>query len=148
MAIARMKRKGKTTKKAAKGKKSSLKVVKSTKGAKKSSKMTKKRTTINVSSPMSKSQLMNCLAENSGLSRKEVVCVYDCLLDVVKGHVSGRGPEIFTLPGLLKIAVIHKPATKARKGTNPFTGEPTIFKAKPARRVVKIRPLKKLKEMV
>ena len=72
------------------------------------------------------------------------------------GVIVGAGPRllfegaagIFTLPGLLKIKVINKPATKARKGINPFTGEPAVFKAKPARRVVKVLPLKALKEMV
>ena len=62
--------------------------------------------------------------------------------------VGKRGPGLFTVPGLCKIVVQHKPATKARKGTNPFTGEETVFKAKPARNVVKIRPLKGLKDMV
>jgi nucleoid DNA-binding protein len=67
---------------------------------------------------------------------------------VITAHITSKGPGSFTLPGLLKMIIQHKPATKARKGINPFTGEPTIFKAKPARRVIKIRALKKLKEMV
>jgi len=54
---------------------------------------------------------------------------------------------VFNLPGLLKVMVVRKPATEARKGINPFTGQETIFKAKPARNVVKIRPLKGLKDM-
>ena len=57
-------------------------------------------------------------------------------------------PDLTTLPGLMKIEVKRKPATKARKGINPFTGQETMFKAKPARNVVKIRPLKKVKDMV
>ena len=67
---------------------------------------------------------------------------------LIERHVKKRAPGQFTLPGLMKIEVKRKPATKARKGINPFTGEPTIFKAKPARNVVKVRPLKKLKDMV
>ena len=59
-----------------------------------------------------------------------------------------RGPGQITLAGLMKVVAVRKPATKARKGVNPFTGEPTIFKAKPARNVVKIRPLKKVKDLV
>ena len=55
---------------------------------------------------------------------------------------------VFVVPGLAKILVIRKPATKARKGINPFTGEETMFKAKPARNVVKIRPVKAVKDMV
>jgi hypothetical protein len=62
--------------------------------------------------------------------------------------LSSRGPKTFTIHGLCKISMQHKPATKERKGTNPFTGEETVFKAKPARNVVRVRPLKKLKDMV
>ena len=62
-------------------------------------------------------------------------------------HLRKAGPGEFTVPGLMKCKVQHKPATKARKGINPFTGEEVMFKAKPARSVVKIRPLKRLKEM-
>jgi len=66
----------------------------------------------------------------------------------VSGHIKPRAAGEFTLPGLLKVKVVRKPATKARKGINPFTGEETIFKAKPARNVVKIKPLKRMKDMV
>jgi nucleoid DNA-binding protein len=55
---------------------------------------------------------------------------------------------VFTIPGLCKIVVQRKPATKERQGINPFTGEETTFKAKPARNVIKVRPLKNLKDMV
>ena len=61
--------------------------------------------------------------------------------------MSRNGAKAFTIPGLCKITLRHKPATKARKGINPFTGEETMFKAKPARNVVKIAALKNLKEM-
>jgi hypothetical protein len=65
------------------------------------------------------------------------------------GKSLGRsGPGTFTVPGLMKVKVVRKPATKARKGLNPFTGEETVFKAKPARNVVKVLPLKGLKDMV
>ena len=56
--------------------------------------------------------------------------------------------SVFNVVGLLKLKVVRKPATKERPGTNPFTGEATIFKAKPARNVVKALPLKALKDMV
>ena len=65
----------------------------------------------------------------------------------MEGHLKKRGAGQFTLPGLLKIVTQKKPATKARKGINPFTGEATTFAAKPARTMVKVRPLKKLKDM-
>ena len=70
----------------------------------------------------------------------------ECLEPMIAAHLKGAG-EI-SIAGLMKIKVVRKPATKARKGINPFTGEPTIFKAKPARNVIKVRPLKKLKDTV
>ena len=98
--------------------------------------------------PMTKSEILNALSERSGLSRKQVSSVLDELGGVIEQNLGKRGPGVFTLPALTKIKVIRKPATPARKGINPFTGEPTTFKAKPARNVVKVQPLKKLKEMV
>lgn len=95
----------------------------------------------------SKSQILNHLAEKSELSRKQVSSVLDELGDLIEAHVSKRGCGEFVMPGLLKIATVKKPARKARKGINPFTGEETTFAAKPASVQVKIRPLKKLKEM-
>jgi nucleoid DNA-binding protein len=122
------------SKKTTKAKKSALKVV--------------KKKSVSVSKPYSKSQLIACITEKTGLQRKQVLSVFESLEDVITAHVASRGPGSFTLPGLLKMVIQQKPATKARKGINPFTGEPTIFKAKPARRAIKIRALKKLKEMV
>jgi nucleoid DNA-binding protein len=101
-----------------------------------------------VKEPMTKSAIMSELAENSGLTRKQVTSVLEEMAILIERHVKKRAPGQFTLPGLMKIEVKRKPATKARKGINPFTGEPTTFKAKPARNVVKVRPLKKLKDMV
>jgi nucleoid DNA-binding protein len=97
--------------------------------------------------PLTKSQLISTLAEGTSLSRKEVSAVMSELSSVIEGHLKKNGAGIFTLPGLLKMKVVRKPATKARKGINPFTGEETVFKAKPARNVVKILPLKAAKEM-
>ncbi|WP_043317612.1 HU family DNA-binding protein [Microbulbifer sp. HZ11] len=94
-----------------------------------------------------KTQILNQIAEKTELSRKQVQSVLDELTDVIEGHVKKRGVGEFALPGLLKITTVKKPAKKARKGINPFTGEETMFKAKPASIQVKIRPLKKLKEM-
>jgi len=67
---------------------------------------------------------------------------------LIEKNLKPRGPGIFNMPGLFKIKVNKKPAKKARKGINPFTGEETMFKAKPAHKVVKITPLKALKDMV
>jgi len=95
----------------------------------------------------SKTQLLNQIAENTELSRKQVQSVLDELTDLVEGHVMKRSCGEFVMPGLFKIVTVKKPARKARKGINPFTGEETTFAAKPASIAVKIRPLKKLKEM-
>lgn len=100
-----------------------------------------------IQKPMTKTQITADIAEKTGLSKKDVNAVFDNLADVIEGHVKKRGAGQFTLPGLMKITTQKKPATRARKGTNPFTGEETVFKAKPARTVVKVRPLKKLKDM-
>ncbi|MCW8854972.1 MAG: HU family DNA-binding protein [Gammaproteobacteria bacterium] len=101
-----------------------------------------------VKKPPTKSEILNHISEDTELSRKQVSAVLDSLAGLIEKNVKARGPGFFNLPGLLKIKVIKKPATKARKGINPFTGEETVFKAKPARKVVKVLPLKGLKDMV
>lgn len=100
-----------------------------------------------VSEPMTKTALLTEIAENAGLTKKEVQTVLDELAVAIERHVKKRAVGEFTLPGLMKIVVQNKPAVKARKGRNPFTGEEMMFKAKPARNVIKVRPLKKLKDM-
>jgi len=95
-----------------------------------------------------KSQILGELSDKTGLSKKEVGGVLEELATLIERHIGKKAIGEFTLPGLLKITTVHKKAQKARKGINPFTGEETTFKAKPARTVVKVRPLKKLKEMV
>lgn len=94
-----------------------------------------------------KSQMLNEIAESTELSRKQVSAVIDELSGLIERHIKKRACGEFVMPGLFKVQTVRKPATKARKGINPFTGEETVFKAKPARTVVKVRPLKKLKEM-
>lgn len=101
-----------------------------------------------VRTPMTKSAIMEEIVTNTGLTKKQVVSVFDELAIVIERHIKKRSPGKFVFPGLMKIEVKKKPATKARKGINPFTGEETMFKAKPARKVVKIQPLKKIKDMV
>jgi nucleoid DNA-binding protein len=98
--------------------------------------------------PLSKSEVMATLAEKTGLPKKDVATLFDELSDLISKQLGKRGPGLFTVPGLMKLRVIRKPATKARRGINPFTKEETIFKAKPAKNVVKISPLKSLKDMV
>ena len=96
---------------------------------------------------MTKSAMMGAIADDTGLSKKQVIAVFDTLGTIINGHLKKGGAGVCTIPGLMKIKTIHKPATRARKGTNPFTGEEMMFKAKPARNVVKVLPLKNLKAM-
>ena len=83
-----------------------------------------------------------------GLAKKEVSSVFDELSTLIGRHIKKGGCGKFTMAGLFKVQTTHKPATKKRKGINPFTKEETVFKAKPARTVVKVRALKKMKDMV
>jgi nucleoid DNA-binding protein len=102
-----------------------------------------------IKDPLNKSQMISAIADECGMSKKEVASVLTELSSVIHRHLKKRGGAgQCTVPGLMKIKTIRKPATKARPGVNPFTGEKTIFKAKPARTVVKVTPLKGLKEMV
>ncbi len=101
-----------------------------------------------IKEPMTKTEIYSVVSEKTELSKKDVGAVVDALTDVINGHLKKNGAGTFTMPGLFKIKTVRKPATKARKGINPFTGEETVFKARPARTVVKVQPLKKLKDMV
>ena len=96
---------------------------------------------------MTKTQLLNTLSESTGLQKKDVASVLDELAAVIERHVRKRAVETFTLPGLLKIKVVRKPATKARKMMSPFTGQEITVAAKPASRAVKVQPLSGLKRM-
>lgn len=95
---------------------------------------------------MSKGAFFQEIAERSDLKRKQVAAIFEVVSDIVQKGLKHR-PNNITLPGLVKIKIVHKKATKKRKGINPFTGEPTVFKAKPARDVVKVRAIKALKDM-
>ncbi|MEP0846220.1 MAG: HU family DNA-binding protein [Phycisphaerae bacterium] len=96
----------------------------------------------------SKSEIFSSVAGETGLTRKQVSQVFDSLTGLIKKDLS-KGPGIFAVPGLMKITVVRKPATKEKKVPNPFKpGEMMVVKAKPARKVVKVRPLKGLKAMV
>ena len=100
-----------------------------------------------VKEAMTKSQLLETLSESTGLQRKDVAAVLDELGAVIERHVRKRAVGTFTLPGLLKIKVVRKPATKARKMMSPFTGQEITVAAKPASRAVKVQPLSGLKRM-
>jgi nucleoid DNA-binding protein len=96
--------------------------------------------------PLSKSTMIKVITDVAGVAKKDVVAVFDTLSQLIEKHVKTGGP--FVMPGLYKINVVKKPARSARKGINPFTGEEIMIKARPAYKAVKIKPLKKLKEMV
>ena len=108
----------------------------------------KKKAAKTTAKARTKSEIFGDLAQANDLTRKQVSTVFDDLATLIKKDLGKRGPGFFTVPGLMKIKVVRKPATKARKGVNPFTGEPMVFKAKPARNVVKVTALKGLKAMV
>lgn len=103
---------------------------------------------LKVSKPFNKSQISGAIAEMACLSKKDANCMLDALFEIVAAHLKKRsGPGEFTLPNVAKFRVVNKPATKARQGINPFTGESMMFAAKPARNIVKIRALKKIKDI-
>jgi nucleoid DNA-binding protein len=93
-----------------------------------------------------KSEILAAISKDTGLSRKQVSGVFDSLATIIRKSLRSNG--IVTMPGLLKLKVVKKPATKQREGVNPFTGEKMIFKAKPASKKVRALPLKSLKQMV
>ena len=118
------------------------------KATRKTARKTTKKKTAAANKPKTKTEILRLLSDTTGLPRKDITAVFDTMAGMMKKELGGRGPGIFTVPGLIKVRVVKKPATKARKGTNPFTGEEMMFKAKPARKVVKTTPLKALKDMV
>jgi DNA-binding protein HU-beta len=95
---------------------------------------------------MTKSQLIERIATDTELSKRDVKGVLEAMATIGYKELKKNGS--FVVPGFAKFVVNKKPATKARKGINPFTGEPTTFKAKPARKVIKARPVKAAKDAV
>jgi nucleoid DNA-binding protein len=100
-----------------------------------------------IKTPMTKSAMQSAIAEKTELTKKQVASVMDELTNIINGHIKKGGAGVCTIPGLMKIKTVRKPARKARKGINPFTGEETVFKAKPASTAVKILALKAMKDM-
>ena len=99
--------------------------------------------------PPTKSEIMNNLAEATGLTKKEIVAVMEALTAEIEKNIGKKGgPGMFTIPGLCKIVVQNKPALGKREVRNPGTGEMVWAKPRPARKVVKVRALKGLKDMV
>ena len=96
--------------------------------------------------PLSKSALIQTLADKTELARKDIKGILESLGSLGQTELKKNG--LFVVPGLVRMVVQKKPATKARKGINPFTGEPAVFKAKPARKVIKARPVKAAKDAI
>ncbi|QEH38147.1 DNA-binding protein HRL53 [Aquisphaera giovannonii] len=100
------------------------------------------------SKPATKTEFYSALAEKTGLSKKQVASVFEALVEFHNKELGKKGPGIVQVPGLYKVKVVNKPATPARPGFNPQTKEAITIKAKPARKVVKVTPLKALKDMI
>ncbi len=124
--------------------------------AKSTRKVVKKKTAVKVApvkkltsvkDPLTKGGIVKAIMDMTCLAKKDVAGVLDSLGLLIELHVKSKGPGKFVLPGLLKINVVKKAARPARKGINPFTGEEVMFKAKPAHKVIKVKPLRKLKDM-
>ena len=96
----------------------------------------------------SKSEIFGTIAQHVGIHRRDVAAVFHVLGALIKADLSKSGSGVLKVPGLMRITVQRKPATKARMGINPFTKEAVMFKAKPARNVIRVRPLQGLKAMV
>jgi len=95
-----------------------------------------------------KTEIYTAIATKTNLSKKDVAAVFEAMSELIGKEIGKKGPGLFVIPGLLKIKVQHKPATKARPGFNPATKEPITIKAKPARKVVRVLPLKALKDLI
>lgn len=95
-----------------------------------------------------KSEVYSTISTDTGLSRKQVAGVFESLSAMIQKTLNKKGAGMFTVPGLAKVKVVKKPATPERKGVDPFTKQERVFKAKPARNVIRVRPLKALKDMV
>ena len=128
----------------AKAKKSPKKSAR--KPAQKSARKAAPKAPQSIKTVLTKSQLVTHLADAAKVAGKDVRALLAALEDSIHASISKKGPRTFVLPGLFKITVTNVPAKKARKGINPFTGEETVFKAKPASVKVKVRPMKKLKD--
>jgi nucleoid DNA-binding protein len=97
---------------------------------------------------LTKSQFVTAIAEKSGLNKKQAAAALDAMSEVITVQLGKNGPGEVIIPGLIKLNVVEKAAVPERQGINPFTKEPTVFKAKPASRTVKARPVKALKDSV
>jgi nucleoid DNA-binding protein len=98
--------------------------------------------------PATKGAIINALAEQTGLKRAQITTLFAELSNLIISDLGQKGPGVFSLPGLVKFKIVHKPATPEKQGINPFTKQPMLIKAKPARKVVKVTAFKALKDSV
>lgn len=97
---------------------------------------------------LSKTQFVAALAQRTGLTKKQAASALEALNAMVAEQLGRRGPGEVLIPGMLKLSVVNKPATPQHEGLNPFTKQMMTYEAKPARKVIKVRPLQALKETV
>merc|ERR1712070_1322637 len=114
--------------------------------AMKAMKKAMKKAAMKAGGVMTQTGVFQSVAETTGLKTKDVKGVVDAMMNVAAEQVKKSGS--FKLAGMLNMKLKNKPATKARKGINPFTKEPCVFKARPASKTVKCFAMKKLKEML
>ena len=100
------------------------------------------------SKPMTKTEVLTALAEATGLTKPQVNEFFEELTKLIATNLKEGGPGVFNVPGMLKVKVVRKEAKPEREGKDPFTGETRMFKAQPAKNVVKVTALKKLKDAV
>jgi nucleoid DNA-binding protein len=98
--------------------------------------------------PLTKTEFLGSLSSSTGLSKDQVNSLLEAIRSLVAENLAESGPGVINIPGLAKVKVVRKAAVPEREGINPFTKEPTVFKAKPAKNVVKLQPLKALKDAV
>jgi nucleoid DNA-binding protein len=97
---------------------------------------------------MTKTEILSALAISTGLTKQQVVGLFDELAKLISANLADSGPGVIAIPDLLQIKVVRKPAVAEHDGVNPFTKQPMIIKAKPAKNVVKLVALKGLKSLV
>ena len=109
----------------------------------------KKTTDKEMNKQLTKSAIFSHIANETGLTKKDIAAVFDSMTSLIKKNISGRkSPGMFTIPNLIKIKIAKRAATKTRQGTNPFNGKAMTVKGKPATKVIKVSALKRLRDMI
>lgn len=98
--------------------------------------------------PLTKHEFITEVSQRAEVSKKQAEEVLRATADLAQEQLTNKGPGITTVPGIVRLKTVDKPAKPERQGRNPFTGESITIKAKPASRAVKATPIKALKEAV